>query len=223
MPATAPPSPVAAPKQPWQLWAVVGGGLLAVVVGLVIFLSGGSDESVSTDVGPQPADAGASPGAGETDAVVAGSPVDASPAGISCTNTTFGYSLVYPADWHTLSHRPAQDCRFFSDQPLDFGPSVSTPNVPIGIDRIDLTIEDLRDLYEDPANGGATTRDLTVDGHRAAVLELNPENPEDGGYLYLIELDSGKPLVLAVPTRYATDYEAAKAVLDAMVGSLDLL
>jgi hypothetical protein len=213
-------TPPSARAIPWLVIGILATGLALASGGLFLLLKGGSDP-IPTGVSPQGqrADLGAAP-AGDTSTDVVGDEPSAVAGTQSCSNADLGYSLAFPADWHTLSHRPQQDCRFFSDRPLDFGPGTRFPQSPIGIVRIRATYDEWSGVYNEPSLGLVSQEDTTVGGREAVVVEFAPvDAPEDGGYVYIINLDE-RPLIMGVVVEHVTDYEVAKGVLDAMVQSM---
>ena len=155
----------------------------------------------------------------------------------NCTNTSRGYSIAFPGDWHTTDvfdgvADPANACQWFSPDP--FGPQGNV--VPEGWayplelvfrqGSFDQVLEERRDpeladvLLEE---------ELFVKGHRAVRLEKETliDLIADTGlhYEYVIEVDPETTLIVhTTATRgVAGVYADNKVVVDRAVDTLQFL
>ena len=204
--------------------AVLALGLGSIALGAVGMSK--ANETISTDV----TDAAAPPSAAVPLHVTAPEPevVDATPTDgsttaeattISCSNSDLGFSLAYPADWHTLSYRPKQDCRFFSSVPLDFAESARYPESEIGIHEVRAGYDDWVGAYNDPSLSILSKEELTIDGKRATRIEYEYTDDPGHGAVYLIDND-GLTLAIQVEDRLTSDFAAANEVMDQIVMTL---
>lgn len=214
---------------------------VAVVIGLTI----GSLLPRSQNVGPEPsvpvpsssapaASPSATPVATPSDAAMP--PPSPGPLGdaLECTNTDLGFSVRYPGDWWANEAQPVDEpglddipaCFAFAEEPVEIRPASELPaEVAIVISGADQIL---------PPSTGATVVDeheTTIAGRPATVRE--DEEGEAGApfsfpgqrrYSYFIELPDGTYLVAGTSSREADDpaYETHKAILDAMMESLEL-
>jgi hypothetical protein len=137
---------------------------------------------------------------------------------IACSNSDLGFSLAYPADWHTLSYRPKQDCRFFSSTPLDFAQSTRYPESEISIYEVKAGYEDWVGAYNDPSLSILSKEELTIDGKRATRIEYEFTDDPGHGVAYLI--DNGFTLAIQVEDRLTPDFVRANQFMDQIVMTL---
>lgn len=142
-----------------------------------------------------------------------------------CTNPAAGYTVEYPAEWHTNTGGQVDECRVFDPQPislpdepqdlpLDFGVLIRVEPIAFA----DLTSADTAVQITD-------TQELEVDGHRAVRQELVatgtalvPEGTESTRYA----VDrNGETLVAESFALGEPPYERKVQVLSEMVSSLD--
>lgn len=213
-------------QNPMLLGIIAVLGLGAAIFGGIQLMSGGDDDVITTDangddeeapvvpsVGPEsPAPTtAASPGASPQPTLVAG-------ATQSCTNIARGYTLEFPDDWFTNTSPERRACRFFSDEPI---PASDFPETAIGADFTDTTYQEILEVLDDPSLFVKDSEnDTTVGGHTAVVMDLHASEAEDELIrAYIIDVD-GEAFVMQAQSEYATDYEAAKTVLDAMAATI---
>lgn len=155
--------------------------------------------------------------------------VSPSPAGDRCENEALGYSVTVPSGWHANeavvpedeSLTPIAACQYFGEQPLEIAPNAGVPlTVAIGFSRVSGS----------PVTAGEVviSEEMTVAGRPATVVEIagTGDGPffgdGDFAYRYEISLPDGAFLVADTISTRNGDYEAHKAVLDAMMETLEL-
>jgi hypothetical protein len=163
----------------------------------------------------------------------AASPSPSAPASLptgwqSCTNSHAGFEIGYPADWHTASVNPQQDCQQFD--PADF-------TIPAGGEYPLTALNAVQTQYLfDPGRSGpgnatcASTvlrEPTTVGGRRAVRFEerLGGDGMYADGtmkYGYVIDREGREFAVftMAHPGVSASDYADWKAVVDQAVDTL---
>jgi hypothetical protein len=151
-----------------------------------------------------------------------------------CTNTTQGYSMAYPGDWHTTDvfdgvPDAANACQWFT--PVPFGPRGNVVSEGWGY-PLEVAIrgpfDQVREQELEPELVDVIVEeDLIVQGHRAVRLEFETLNDligENGlHYEYLIELDAETTLIVhTTATRGVTGvYAENKVVVDRAVNTLE--
>lgn len=142
-----------------------------------------------------------------------------------CTNEQDGYSVEYPADWHTDSDEPPP-CEFFDPKPIELPeqPQDVAGLAVISVDREAVAFS--RVTGEDPATRVVERGEVEVAGRPAVrrLIEatgqaLLPEGRRS--YQYLVKLD-GDTLVATADGRDDRDFDANREILDEMMRSLEL-
>jgi hypothetical protein len=148
-----------------------------------------------------------------------------------CENEDLGYEVDYPEDWWANERvepdddnlTPIAACQFFAPDEVDLQPNAGLPNgVAIRFDLLaEAVVLDGEILSDD---------ETTVDERNARVVEREP-TPSPGFvpegsvvYQYIIEFDGGRQLAATTDNIHQHDarYEEAKAILDAMMATLEL-
>lgn len=133
-----------------------------------------------------------------------------------CEHEEDGYSVAYPASWHTES------CSFFHPDEFEAPEQTELLGVAIVLSREPVAFDAV--AGEQPSRRDVTREELTVANRPAVRLEyvstgdaLLPE----GVPVYEVLVDLGSETLIA-STRglEGIDYEASKRVLDAMMESL---
>jgi hypothetical protein len=139
-----------------------------------------------------------------------------------CTNDEDGFSVAFPASWHTNADEVAAACSFFHPDEFEVPERTETLGVAILISREPVAFEAV--AGEQPSRRDVTREELTVAGRPAVRLEyvatadgLLPEGTPV--YEVLVDLD-GSTLIAATQGLDDLDFEANKDVLDLMVDSL---
>ena len=142
-----------------------------------------------------------------------------------CTNEQDGYSIEYPADWHTNSDDPPT-CEFFDPEPIELPeqPQDVAGLAAISVDREPAAFS--RVSGEDPGSRVIERGEVQIAGRPAVrrLIEatgqaLLPEGRRS--YQYLVKLD-GDTLVATADGREDRDFEAHREILDEMMRSLEL-
>ncbi|MGH2418585.1 MAG: hypothetical protein ACRDFY_09655 [Candidatus Limnocylindria bacterium] len=219
-----------------------GGGLAlvsalgaAAVVVFAIVIGLGIGNLLPSDRQPgvvDPSTSPATPSASES-ASPEPSPTPTQPAELSCENEALGYRVSYPADWFPNEEvvppddglDPVPACQYFGEAPMEIAPNAGVPpSVAIGFSR--------QPQAPPPGTGDTvlTAEEVTVAGRPATVRELEASDQAapffqagDRIYQYTVSLASGEFLVVSTDSTRDGDYEAHKAVLDAMMLTLELL
>lgn len=142
-----------------------------------------------------------------------------------CTNEQAGYSIAYPADWHTNPGDVAPTCSYFDPQPIELP---ELPQDVAGLAAISIRPEPVafsRVTGEDPATRVLQRGELEIAG-RPAVRRLTEATGEGLGpqgrrsYQYLLNLD-GETLI-ATAAGGGRDFDANRELLDEMMRTLEL-
>ena len=151
-------------------------------------------------------------------------PADPQPSMQRCTNDRYGFTVTYPAGWHTNSGEVIPACSAFDPEPVQI-PAQS--EMPFGI-AVVISAQDVAfDRAPEPQFERVLASErVTIAGRPAMRLEVEStgEGLADRGLRttrYAIDLGGGRSLIA---TTNATDgsYEANKAVLAQMLDSLVL-
>jgi hypothetical protein len=149
-------------------------------------------------------------------------PVGAQTLDQRCSNPELGYRVAFPGGWYVNQRVEGGEledvaaCRFFSPSDFEVRPQTEIAGVAVAIDTEASRPE-----------GGTPT---TVDGKTAFVMET--ETAEDGfepagtrHYSYWIELGPDRWLVAGTSdaANFVGDYDENRAVLDAMMDSLEFV
>jgi hypothetical protein len=156
------------------------------------------------------------------------------PAGwVRCTNSTLGYSIGYPGEWHTTDvfdgdQDPSYACQWFSPDP--FGPEgnvvVEGWGYPLEVVIRGPFDREIRQQLDPEVARILAQEELVVDGHRALRVEyetLIDVIAETGlHYQYMIELDPETTLVVhTTATRGIVGlYEENRRIVDQAVETL---
>ena len=142
-----------------------------------------------------------------------------------CTHEQDGYSVEYPADWHTNSDDPPT-CSFFDPEPIELPerPRDVAGLAAISIDRESVAFS--RVTGEDRATRVIERDELEVAGRPAVrrLVEATGEAllPEGRrSYQYLVNLD-GETLIATAVDGSGRDFDANRELLDEMMRSLEL-
>jgi hypothetical protein len=148
-----------------------------------------------------------------------------------CENEELGYEVDYPGDWWANERiepegdlTPIPACQYFAPTGVELQPNAGLPS------GIAIRFE-IPDQEIDPAEGEVLSQDdTTVDGRDALIVETEPA-PQPGFvpegshvYRYIVELSDGRQLVATTDDilQDGARYEDAKAILDAMMETLDI-
>lgn len=141
----------------------------------------------------------------------------------TCSNTTIGYTVHYPANWITNSGEVLDPCQVFDPSAITLPEQSSSFDEAIHL-RIDMAPFE-RATEESISEAELSRRTTTVDGLPAVVTE----NESTGRgllpagvryYSYTINLDGGEVLVASTYDVANQSYNRNKQVLDQMVSSL---
>lgn len=189
---------------------------LVVVLGAVMLAAAGCGDEEQADTAPPT----------RTSVATTTSPRGEQTAGTTrCTNEHDGYSVEYPADWHTNSDDPPT-CEFFDPEPIELPEqpqdvaglaAISVDREPVGFSRV---------TGQDPATRVIERAEVEIAGRPAVrrLVEatgqaLLPEGRRS--YQYLVKLD-GDTLIATADGRDDRDFAANREILDEMMGSLEL-
>lgn len=211
-----------------DVWLLVAGLAVAAIGGYLLTKSDG--ETISTAVGEgdeaPPALDYDGAGAGATDPASPTAPA-ASPTGegaagslATCSNSSLGYSLSYPSEWYTASNGPRQDCRFFHTEPFTVT-NASEPDATMFVFPIPTSYEEAVAGFEGPGLTPISRQDTTVGGRTAVQIEFGYSDADQDylGYVYVVDHD-GDALLFGANNEHATDYEAAKDVVDGVAATM---
>ena len=146
------------------------------------------------------------------------------PAAQRCENPQERYALHYPADWFVAQGSGIEPCTFFDVEPVVLEQGTEATQVAIRVDvREDVLLDQAR--RDTLGEGDMTAEDRSVGDWRAVRVTgtLTEEFLLPAGThvtTWLVELD-GRTMVMTADDHGAEDYEAAVAVLDEMVQSLE--
>jgi hypothetical protein len=148
----------------------------------------------------------------------------ARPPAERCTNEEDGFSVAFPASWHTNTGDVVAACSFFHPDEFQVPERTETLGVAILISREPVAFAAV--AAEQPTRRDVTQEELTVADRPAVRLEyvatregLLPEGTPV--YEVLVDLD-GSTLIASTQGLDDLDFDANKAVLDQMVESLRL-
>ncbi len=144
--------------------------------------------------------------------------------GQSCTNERAGYTVRYPAEWHTNSGDVVARCCFFHPEPFEVEAQTEVLDIAISL-RVDAVPFE-RVTGEGQAERTLEREETTIDGRPAVRTEAEATGAAllpDGTrvYRYAIDLD-GRTVIASTLDVAGLDYAANKRLLDAMVASLEL-
>jgi hypothetical protein len=153
-------------------------------------------------------------------------PAAAGPAALSqrCTNERYGFTVAYPAGWHTNTGEVIPACSAFDPEPVQV-PAQS--EMPFDIAAVFSVQEMPFDRAGDPQFERVLSSErVTVAGRSAvrAEVESTGEGLADRGLRtlrYTIDLGGGRSLV-ATTNRTDASYDANREILARMVESLEI-
>lgn len=142
-----------------------------------------------------------------------------------CTNEQAGYSVDYPADWHTNPGDVVATCSFFDPEPIQ----VPERQDAVGLAAISIRRESVafsRVTGGDPGTRVIERDEIEVAG-RPAVRRLTEATGEallpegERGYQYLVDLD-GETLIASTSDSGDRNFSDNRDRLDEMMRSLEL-
>lgn len=146
----------------------------------------------------------------------------------TCRAAAAGYSISYPADWHTNSGEVDEPCHWFDAKPVALRPATDVVDVAVHVQLVDARLrEHVQRVTSSPASEVLRREDRSVGEHPAVAVETKATEQAlvpKGTRIYSYLIDAGRR-VLQGTTREAdadarTSYEKAKDVLDAMMESV---
>ena len=139
-----------------------------------------------------------------------------------CTNERHGYTVSYPAGWHTNGGEVIPACSAFDPEPVQVPPQSEMPfDIAIVIDVQQVEF----DRAPDPQFERVLSSERLTIGGRAALraeVEATGEGLADRGMRtlrYAIDLGNGRTLV-ASTNGTGEEYEAEKEILRRMVETI---
>jgi len=144
----------------------------------------------------------------------------------ACTNREQGYTVEYPADWHTNEpDHPSPACRYFDEEPIDVPEATEFFGAAITISREPVAAEELLE-GGDPGREVLSREEFEVDGRRAFRVESEStgEGLLDAGVRFyeVIVVANGESVILTTYDFDEHDYDANREVLDRMAETLRL-
>jgi hypothetical protein len=191
---------------------------LLLAAALLTFVACGGEEEADAPAPPTPAET--EPVDTETE------PVEPEPADTApCTNEEAGYTVEYPADWHTNEDDVVAACTFFDPDPIEvpeatefFGAAVTISREPVAAEAVVEGPDPTREVLE--------REETEVAGQRAFRIES--ESTGDGlldagvrTYQIVVVVD-GESLILSTYDLEEHDYERNREVVDEMAATLQL-
>ena len=148
------------------------------------------------------------------------------PPTATCTLTFPGAAtatIVYPADWNTVTAPPAAACRYFDPEPITVPADPSTLTTAVMIKAEPTTYEDALAAATNPTAWNVLTNEpVTVAGLPATRIEATSTAGSPGfpagttRYGYLIDLGGGAAWMETVGTVGDATYTTNKSVVDLM-------
>jgi hypothetical protein len=194
---------------------------LLLSAALLAFAACGADEEpeVQPPEAPPPAETEPpEPDPAETDDLAAET--------ITCTNEEAGYTVEYPADWHTNEGDGPQACSYFDPEPIEVPEATEFFGAAVLVSREPVAAEDLVE-GPDPTREVLEREETEVAGQRAFRIES--ESTGDGlldagvRYYEIVVVLDGESLILSTYDLEEHDYERNREVVDEMAASLQLL
>lgn len=146
--------------------------------------------------------------------------------GERCTNPEHGFSVSYPAGWHTNSGDVIAPCTAFDPDPVEIPPQSEMPfeisivfdveEVPLGEVTRPSEFEDI--LFSERLTGGS--RDVMLVETESTGQGLAP--PGMRSLRFAIDMGDDRTLVATTHDSNEAEYERDKEILRRMVNSLDL-
>lgn len=144
-----------------------------------------------------------------------------------CTNPADGYTIGYPAGWHTKGEDgQTEPCGWFHPEPFELPQEQEVTDKAVSAYVDPIPFEDSRDPDDLATASVLVDEQRTVDGRRAVRTEtvangqgMYPEGTRH--YSYRIDVGEGETMLVSTHSHVPEiDYEDAKAVVDRMVDSL---
>ena len=143
--------------------------------------------------------------------------------GQSCTNDEEGYTVSYPADWHTNDGSVVTTCRLFDAEPVEVEPATEADE-PVLLD-----VEPVE--FDQAAQGGQgeevlSRRATTVAGREAVRLETEAgqdaplRDPGDRDVRWVVRLAPRRTFIATARAANTVAYDEAVEVVDAMMQSV---
>ena len=148
------------------------------------------------------------------------------PAGTTCTNEVWGFTVTIPDGWFDYGGTAGQRCRFMDVVAPPTSAEGELPNTAIGIFALDAAYQDWADSYGN--NSGIdliSSSDVTIRGRPGVRMEFaftDDPNPGATTYTYVID-QAGTAFVIAAYSLASTDFEATRAIVDQLAASLEFL
>ena len=166
--------------------------------------------------------AAASPDASQTDGGVLGQAQ-------SCQNDEVGFVVAYPEGWWANDPvepsdpdlTPIPGCTYFAPEPVELQPNAGLPEgIHIWFDQ---------ETQFEVTGEVVSEEETTIDGRPGFAVEtestgssgFEPEGTRT--YRYIVDMGDGSEVLVSTSTQYVdeAEYEEAKPILDAMMGTLD--
>lgn len=142
-----------------------------------------------------------------------------------CTNTQHGFSISYPAGWHTNDGSVIPGCSAFDPQPPDIPRNSEIPfEIAVLVNVQQTPVQDLTQTSQ--WERVLSSSETTVDGKKAIRVEVEStgEGLADRGMRtmrYVVDLGGGRALV-ASTNATGESYAGNRDMLARMVQSIDL-
>jgi hypothetical protein len=143
-----------------------------------------------------------------------------------CSNPRHGYSVSYPAGWHTNSGAVVPLCTAFDPEPIEIPPHSEMPfDISVVIDVEDVGVDVL--TQSSRFERILSSERLTVDRRDAwrVEAEATGEGLPSAGFRslrFVVDLGDGRTLIATTHDTDSGDYQRDQEVLRRMVQSLDL-
>ena len=140
-----------------------------------------------------------------------------------CTNERHGFTVSYPAGWHTNGGEVIPACSVFDPEPVEVPPQSEMPfDIAVVIGVQDVAFD--RTASDPQFERVLSSERLTIGGRPAlrSEVEATGEGLADRGMRtlrYAIDLGNGRSLV-ASTNRTGEQYEAEKEILRRMVETI---
>jgi hypothetical protein len=142
-----------------------------------------------------------------------------------CTNPQHGYSVSYPADWHTNTSEVMPTCSFFDPRPIRLPPASEVPiDIAIQMGREQAGFEEVAGAS--PGEQQLSREEMVWLDRRASRIESvsTGEGLYDAGlrsYRVVVDL-GGEVFVAATFDAGELPFEEKRRILDSMLGTLEL-
>lgn len=142
-----------------------------------------------------------------------------------CTNAQRGYSVGYPAGWHS-----AYGCRYLDPEPLDIPPNTDGFFSAVAVVDGDTSFDQARQRSTDRFVVIVSREETTIGDRRAVRYETSATGEglfHKGSRLYSVVLDNGgrafEVLTAWFPGTSTSEYELRKRMVDEMVKTVRFL